>query len=106
MAANKVLGVAPHTSRARRKPSARTPIDNNSKSEAAGRGAERLTALNSHELYHRFMPGPSVQKESTVASAKEKLSWVEGRMQEATWKHEISLVQPHKSTSSTKDAEV
>ena len=105
MATNGVLGVAWHTSRARRKPSAKTPVRFNGKSEAAGRGAERLAPLNAHELYHRFLLGPSVQKESTETPAQEKLPWVEGREQEATWQHENSAVQPQEAISSTSGIE-
>ena len=100
MAANGVLEAARHTRKARRKLVTRTPVkDINGKFEVAGRGAERLAAQNAQELYHRFLLGPSTQ-ESTEAAAWENQSWVEGREQDATWKHENSVVESQEESSS------
>ena len=99
-----VLGAAGHTSRAR-KPSTRTPVENfSAKSEAAGRGAERLAVQNAQELYHRILLGPSAQ-ESMETTAWENLPWVEGREQEATWKHEDSVAEPQEVSSGATDGE-
>ena len=98
MAINGVLGAKGHTSRAR-KPSTRTPTRSNDKSEAAGRGAERLAVQNAQEFYHRILLGPSTQ-ESMETTAWENLPWVEGREQEVTWQHENSVVQSQEVSSS------
>ena len=104
MAINEVLGVAGHTSRAR-KPSTRTPVTSFSdKSEAAGRGAERLAVQKAQGLYHRILLGPSTQ-ESMETTAWENLPWVEGREQEATWKHENSVMEPQEVSSSATEVE-
>jgi len=99
-----VLGTAGHTRRAR-KPSTRTPVvTSNSKSEAAGRGAERLAVQNAQELYHRMLLGPSTQ-ESMETTACENLPWVEGREQVATWKHEDSVAEPQEVSRGATDGE-
>ena len=56
-----VLEAVESTSRARQKPSTRTPVQIRNKSEAAGRGAGKLAATSVQEIYHQFLPGPSVQ---------------------------------------------
>jgi len=99
-----VLGAVGHTSRAR-KPSTRTPVKKFSDiSEAAGRGAERLAVQNAQGLYHRILLGPSAQ-ESMETTAWENLPWVEGREQEATWKHEDRVAEPQEVSSGATDGE-
>jgi len=103
MAINGVLGAAGHTGRAR-KPSTRTPARFNCKSEAAGRGAERLAVQNAQELYHRTLLGPSTQ-ESMETTTWKNLPWVEGREQEATWQYGSSVVEPQEVSSSATEVE-
>ena len=102
-AINGVLGAAGHTRRAR-KPSTRTPARFNDKSEAAGRGAERLAVQNAQELYHQILLGPNAQ-ESMKTTTWENLPWVEGREQEATRQYERSVVEPQEVSSSTTEVE-
>jgi hypothetical protein len=99
-AVNGVSEAARHTKKARRKPVNKTPVkDVNDKFQVAGRGAGRLAAQNTQEVYHRFLLGPSTQ-ESTEATAWENQPWVEGREQEATWQHENSAVEPQEVSNS------
>ena len=105
VSAHGVLEAAGHRSTVRRKPVSRTPVKNSiNKFKAAGRGAEGLAAQNAQELYHRFLLGPSTQ-ESTEVTAWENHPWVEGRVQEATWRHENSVVQPQEASSSATEVE-
>jgi hypothetical protein len=73
-----VLEAAGSTSRARQKPSTRTPVQIDDKSEAAERGAGKLAATNAQEVYHQFLPGPSVQGELMGTTVQGQLPWVEG----------------------------
>ena len=73
-----VLEAAGSTSRARQKPAGKTPVRIHGKSEAAGRGAGMLAAPIAHEVYHQFLPGPSVQGASVGTSAQGQLPWIEG----------------------------
>src|SRR6266850_3944735 len=79
-----VLEVAGFTSRARQKSATKTLVENRRKSEAAGRGAGKLAVPNAHEVYHEFLPGPSVQ-ELVVTTAQGEQPWIEGSTGEATW---------------------
>ena len=56
-----VLEAVESTSRARQKPSTRTSVQIRNKSEAARRGAGKLATTSAQEIYHQFLPGPSVQ---------------------------------------------
>jgi hypothetical protein len=56
------LEAAGPTSRARQKSATRTLAISHDKFEAAGRGAGRLVSPDAHEVYHEFLPGPSVQQ--------------------------------------------
>jgi hypothetical protein len=103
MSINGVLEAAGSTSGARRQLSNKTPGKSNGKSEAVGRGAGRLAAMDAHEVYHRFLLGPSVQKEPTETTAQVKLPWVEGREQDVTWQHEDSAVQPQEAINGARD---
>jgi hypothetical protein len=79
-----VLGAAESTSRARQKPATETPVETNNKSEAAGRGAGMLAAPIAHEIYHQFLPGPSVQEALIGTTAQGQSPWVEGREESIT----------------------
>ena len=56
---DEVLEAAGSTSRARQKPTARTPVQTGDISEAAGRGAGKPAAPNAYEVYHQFLPRPT-----------------------------------------------
>jgi len=75
---NGVLEAAGFTSRARQNPATETPVELNGKSEAAGRGAGMLAAPIEHEVYHRFLPGPSVQEALMGTTVQGQLPWIEG----------------------------
>ena len=79
-----VLGVAGSTSRARHKPVTRTRKCTNSISKATGQGAGRLAATSTQRAYHQYLPGPSVQQVLTRASAPEKPTWIEERVEGGT----------------------
>jgi hypothetical protein len=85
MAIKRVLVAAGSTSRACQKPITETPIEQN-KSKAAERGAGELAAPNVHEVYPRFLLGPSVQG-STVTTVQGAPPQVAGSEQGATWHH-------------------
>jgi hypothetical protein len=93
MAVNGVLEVGGSTSRDRHKPATRTLLDIHSKSEAMGRGAERLAATNALEVYHQSLPGPSVQRALVGTTACGQSSWIEGREEEITQHGASSVVQ-------------
>jgi len=78
MKTNGVLEAAGSTSRARQKPSTRTPVQIDNKFKAAGHGAGGLTATNTQEVYHQFLPGPSVQGRLMGTTVQGQLPWVEG----------------------------
>ncbi|KAI0293562.1 hypothetical protein BC826DRAFT_1014842 [Russula brevipes] len=78
MANERVLG--------RQKPITETPIDIKGKSKVAERGAGELAAPNTHEVYPRFLLGPSVQG-STVTTVQGAPPRVAGSEQGATWHH-------------------
>ena len=82
--ANGVLEAAESTSRAHKKPATETPASINDKSEAARRGAGMLAAPTAHEVYHQYLPGPSVQEALVGTTAQGQLPWVEGREENAT----------------------
>ena len=105
MTTNGVLGVAGFTSRACQKAATRIPVGQNSKSEAARRGAGKLAARNAHEVYYRLLPGPSVQ-ESTEATVQEQPPWVEGSEWGAMWQYVSSVGQPQEVVNSSKDEEI
>jgi hypothetical protein len=92
MADRGVSEAAGSTSRARQKSVSRTLIENHSRFDAAGRGAGMLAAPNAHEVYHEFLPGPSVQQELVVTSPQGELPWIEGSAEEATQDHSSSVV--------------
>jgi hypothetical protein len=75
---NGVLETAGSTSRARHKSATMTQQLVNGISEAAGRGAEKLAATITHEVYHQLLPGPSVQGGLTGTTAQGQLPWIEG----------------------------
>src|SRR5712691_8611088 len=74
-----VLEAAGSTSRACQKPADRAPVSIDNKSEAAGRGAGMLAAPIAHEIYHQFLPGPSVQEALMGTTAQGQSPWVEER---------------------------
>jgi hypothetical protein len=90
--ASGVLEAVGSTSRARQKSATRILAQKRDKSEAAGRGAGRLAATNAHEVYHEFLPGPSVQQELVVTTVQGELPWIEGSAEEATWNQASSVV--------------
>jgi hypothetical protein len=63
-----------------------------------------LAPLYAHEVYHRYLPGPSIQ-ESTELTAQERLPRVEGRERHVTGQHEntSTAVQPQEIISSKRD---
>ena len=69
-----VLETAGSTSRARQKPADRTSTEINDISEAPGRGAGKLAAPIAHEVYHQFLPGPSIQEALMGTTAQGRLS--------------------------------
>ena len=79
-----VLEAAGSTSRACQKPADRAPVGNESKSEAAGRGAGMLADPIAHEIYHQFLPGPSAQEALMGTTAQGQSPWVEGREESIT----------------------
>ena len=106
MDVNGVLEAAGSTSsRARHKSATKTRVGIDDKSEAAGRGAEKLAAPYVHEVYHQFLPGPSVQKELMGTTAQGQLPWVEGSEEELTLHYEISVVQQRPEDISARDGE-
>ena len=84
MRRNGVLEAAGSKSRARQKPADRTPTGVNDKSEATGRGAGMLAAPITHEVYHQFLPGPSVQEALVGTTAQGQLPWIEGSEESMT----------------------
>ena len=78
MRKNGVLEAAGSTSRAHQRPTDRTPTVIDSISEATGRGAGMLAAPIAHELYHQFLPGPSVQEVLMGTTAQGQQPWIEG----------------------------
>jgi hypothetical protein len=103
--ANRVLEAAGSTGRARQNPATMTPGVYNRKFEAAERGAGRLALPNAHGIYHRILPGPSVQGETTGTAAQVQLPWVEGSEESAAWQYVSSVAQPQLVISSAKDGE-
>jgi len=103
--ANGVSEAAGSTSRARQKSATRTPVEVYGKSEAAGRGAGKLAAPKAHEVYHKFLPGPSVQQELVVTTAQGELPWIEGSAEEATWHHSSSVVRQQGVVNGANDGE-
>ena len=95
MTANGVLEAAGSMGRARQNPATMIPVsENNDTSKAAGRGAEKLTVHNAHEVYRRILPGPSVQGATTGTTAEEGLPWVEGSEEGAMWRCVSSVAEP------------
>jgi hypothetical protein len=87
-----VLEAAGSTSRTPLTMSAtRTPETVSDKSEAVGHGAGMLAAPSAHEVYHRSLPGPSVQKLMGTSALAEP-SRIEGSGVEAT-QHHVSDVE-------------
>jgi len=82
----------------------RTPIGLIDKSEVVGRGAGRLAAPGTQELYHQLLLGPSVQ-ELMGATAQGKLPWFEGSEAELTQHYASSVVQQQDTVFSAKDGE-
>ena len=78
MKKNGVLEAAGSTRRAHQRPTDRTPTSIDSTSEATRRGAEMLAAPIAHEVYHQFLPGPSVQEGWMGTTAQDQLAWIEG----------------------------
>jgi hypothetical protein len=94
------LEAAGSASKACQKPSTKALIVNNSKSEVAGCGVERLTVLNTCKVYHPFLPGPSVQKEMVGTTAQGQWPWVEQQAEEATPCYVSNAVQKQAALSS------
>ncbi|KAH9985069.1 hypothetical protein BJV74DRAFT_847773 [Russula compacta] len=65
----------------------------NSKSKAAGCGAQRLAAPIAQRVYHRFVQGPNVQQVSRGTIMQGRLLRVEGNAEGTTWYHMDSMVQ-------------
>ncbi|KAI0299923.1 hypothetical protein BC826DRAFT_994147 [Russula brevipes] len=86
MAIKRVLVAAGSTSRACQKPITETPTVINGISKAAERGAGELATPNTHEVYPRFLLGPSVQG-STVTTVQGAPPRVAGSEQGAAWHH-------------------
>ena len=63
-----------------------------------------LAVQNAQGLYHRMLLGPSTQG-SMEAATWENQPWVEGREQEATWRHENSVMEPQEVSSGATDGE-
>jgi hypothetical protein len=63
-----VLEAAGSTSRVPLMSTTKTPTGSSNNSEVAGRGAGMLADPNAQEVYHQFLPGPSVQKELVGAT--------------------------------------
>jgi hypothetical protein len=93
MVARGVLEAAGSTSRAPLKSATKTPTIISDKSEVVGRGAGMLAAPNAQEVYHRFLPGPSVQKESVGATVQGELPRVEESEEEAMQHYTSSVVE-------------
>jgi hypothetical protein len=105
MLVNRVLEAAGSTSRTNQKPVTMTLTEKHGKFEAAGRGAGMLAAPNAHEVYHEFLPGPSVQQELVVTTAQGELPWIEGSAEEATLNHSSSVVQQQGVVNDANDGE-
>ena len=105
MAANRVLEAAGPSSRARHKPATRTLTRINGISKTAGRGAGMLAATSAHEVYHQYMPGPSVQQVLVGTTAPGQLTWVEGSVEGGVWHHNSSVVQPEAEIHNTEGDE-
>ncbi|KAH9065518.1 hypothetical protein EDB87DRAFT_1081480 [Lactarius vividus] len=75
----RVPGGAESTERTCRSPATRTRQRNDSKSKAAGRGAERLAFTTAQGVYHRSLPGLSVPQGSVEALELGQPSWIEER---------------------------
>ncbi|KAH8998687.1 hypothetical protein EDB92DRAFT_1200745 [Lactarius akahatsu] len=75
----RVPGGAESTERTRRSPATRTRHSINSKSKAAGCGAERLASTTAQGVYHRSLPGLSVSQGSVGALEQGQPSWIEER---------------------------
>jgi hypothetical protein len=104
-AVNRVLEAVGSTNRAHQKSATKTLVVKHGKSEAAGRGAGRLAAPNAHEVYHEFLPGPSVQQELVVTTAQGELPWIEGSVEGATRNHTSSIVQQQEVVNGAHDGE-
>ena len=102
--ANGVLEAAGSTSRARHKSATKTPVSISCISEAVGRGAGRLAAPNAHEVYHQFLPGPSV-RELAGTTALGKPPRIVGSEQEATRHYASVVAQRQVLRSNSKEAE-
>ena len=70
-----------------------------------GRGAGRLAATRAQGVYHQFLPGPSVQRESAGAIAPEELTWIEESVKGGTWHQYSSGVEQQAEEHSAKDNE-
>jgi hypothetical protein len=105
MVVNRVSEAVGSTSRVHQKSATRTLEGYHRISEAAGRGAGRLAAPNAHEVYHEFLPGPSVQQELVVTTAQGELPWIEGSEEEATLNHINSVVPQQDIVNSANDGE-
>lgn len=103
---NRVLGAVGSTCRARQKPSTRTPEQINRISEAAGRGAGKLPATNAQEVYHQFLPGPSVQGGLMGTTVQGQLPWMEGSEEGVTTDFTGNVVGQPEVVNTTEDGDV
>jgi len=99
-----VLEAAESTSRAPLKSATETPGEFSAISEAVGRGVGRLAAPNAHEVYHQFLPGPSVQKLAGTTALGEPPR-IEGSEVEATQHYASGVVQQQVLYSNAKVGE-
>jgi hypothetical protein len=103
-AGNGVLEAAGTTSKACHKLATRTPTPKSDKSKTVGRGAGRLAATMTQEVYHQSLPGPSVQQALVGATAPPQLTWVEGSVG-GSWHHHSSVVHEESEAHSTESDE-
>ncbi|KAH9046173.1 hypothetical protein EDB84DRAFT_1674228 [Lactarius hengduanensis] len=99
------IGVPGEAESTKRAPATRTRQKINSKSKAAGRGAERLAFTTAQGVYHRSLPGLSVSQGSMGALEQGQSSWIEERDVE-TWHDTGSLPQQQIVLQSAENAEV
>jgi hypothetical protein len=99
-----VLEAAGSTSRVPPKSATETPEEISNIFEAVGRGAGMLAAPNVHEVYHQFLPGPSVQ-ELAGTTAPGEPSRIEGSEVGATQHYASGVVHPQVLDSSARVGE-
>ena len=103
-ASDGILEASQSVARTRYPPETRVPTNkNNSTSEEAGRGAERLATLKVQGVYNHSLLGPSSQQRWALSTARgQQLPWVEERVEEevshhvgntAQWDHDMHLFQ-------------